>query len=53
MAKVIHGEIKFEKPNYGQLSDLMCILVTNGYVVEIIPQKGTTEVTVLVMTEVD
>jgi len=53
MAKVIHGEIKFAKPNYGQISDFMCILVTNGYVVEIGQNKETQEVTVLIMTEVD
>ena len=52
MAKLIHGEIKFNNKCIGQLSDLMCILVTNGYSVEIYPQEDTGEYVVTIMTRI-
>ena len=51
MAQVIHGEVRFPKTSYGQLSDFMSILVSNGYTVEIVPKE--TENIVIIMTEVE
>lgn len=52
MAKLIHGEIKFNNKCIGQLSDLMCILITNGYSVEIVPKEDTNEYVVTIMTQI-
>ena len=52
MANVIHGELKFNCSSIGQISDLMAILVSNGYSVEIIPKMQDKEIVVVVMTEV-
>ena len=57
MANVIHGELKFDSRSICQISDLMEILVTNGYTVEIKPDKlenGNHRIIyVTVMTEVN
>ena len=52
MANVVHGELKFNASSIGQVSDLMAILVSNGYSVEIIPKTQEKEIVVIVMTEV-
>ena len=52
MAKLIHGEIKFNNKCIGQLSDLMCILITNGYSVEIVQKEDTNEYVVTIMTQI-
>lgn len=52
MAKLIHGEVKFSNKVYGQLSDFMCILVSNGYSVEIDPKEDTKEIVVTIMTQI-
>lgn len=52
MAKLIHGEVKFSNKCIGQLSDLMCILITNGYSVEIDPKEDTQEFVVTIMTQI-
>ena len=57
MAHLIHGEIRLNAKSMGQASDLMAILVSNGYVLEI--QKVTDlvtnkdEIVFTIMTEVD
>lgn len=35
MAKIVHGEVRLNAKNIGQACDLMAILVSNGYVLEI------------------
>lgn len=52
MANVIHGEFEFDCRNMGQLSDLMCIFVTNGYSVEIVPMQEERKVTVTIMKKI-
>ena len=52
MANVIYGEFEFEGRNMGQLSDLMCIFVTNGYSVEIVPMQEEQKVTVTIMKKI-
>ena len=52
MAKLIHGEVKFSNKCIGQLSDLMCILITNGYSVEIDPKEDAQEFVVTIMTQI-
>ena len=52
MAKCIHGELEFANRNMGQISDLMCILVTNGFTVEIAPSKDG-KIVIIIMTEVE
>lgn len=52
MAKLIHGEVKFSNKVYGQLSDFVCILVSNGYSVEIDPKEDTKEIVVTIMTQI-
>ena len=51
MAKVVHGELSFSDKCWGQLSDLICILVSNGYIVETAPNKEKQEVVVTIMLE--
>lgn len=52
MAKLIHGEVKFSNKRIDCISDFMCILVTNGYSVEIDPKEDTQEVVVTIMTQI-
>ena len=52
MAKLIHGEVKFSNKRMDCISDLMCILVSNGYSVEIDPKEDTQEVVVTIMTQI-
>ena len=53
MAKVIHGEFEFSNRNMGQLSDLMCIFVTNGYIVEITPIQEEQKIIVTIMEKIN
>lgn len=54
MANVIHGEVKLNSKNVGQMCDLIAILVTNGYKVEVKQTKDfTPQLVVVIMTEVD
>lgn len=48
MAKVIHGEVKL-KNEYMEMSDLVSILVSNGYVVEV--QQVNEHIVIVIMTE--
>ena len=52
MAKVVCGELSFSDKCSGQLSDLICILVSNDYIVEITPNKEKQEVVVTIMTKI-
>lgn len=52
MEKLIHGEVKFSNKRMDCISDFMCILVTNGYSVEIDPKEDTQEVVVTIMTQI-
>ena len=52
MANTIHGEFEFNSRIMGQLSDLMCIFVTNGYSVEIVPMQEEQKVTVTIMKKI-
>ena len=55
MARVVHGEIHINSKHMGQVCDLMSILVTNGYTVEISRiddfTKALDEIVVIFMTE--
>jgi hypothetical protein len=57
MAKVIHGEIKLDSKMMGQASDLFCILLSSGYVLEVKMNKDFTrpkdEIIFTIMTEVE
>lgn len=57
MAHLIHGEIRLNAKRMGQASDLMAILVSNGYVLEIQKitdlVKNKDEIVFTIMTEVD
>lgn len=53
MAKVVQGELYFNDKCWGQLSDLICILVSNGYIVETTPNKEKQEVVVTIMTKLE
>ena len=57
MAKVIHGKIKLNSKMMGQASDLFCILLSAGYVLEVkIDEdfaKSKDEIIFTIMTEVE
>ena len=53
MAKVIYGEFEFSNRNMGQLSDLICIFVTNGYIVEITPIQEEQKIIVTIMEKIN
>ena len=52
MSNLIHGEVKFSNKRMDCISDFMCILVSNGYSVEIDPKEDTQEVVVTIMTQI-
>ena len=55
MAKIVHGEVRLNAKNMGQACDLMAILVSNGYVLEIQKiddfTKSKDEIIFIIMTE--
>lgn len=51
MACATHGELSFPSSSMGQVCDLIAILVSNGYTVEVRPGVSRDKVIVVIMKE--